>query len=391
MTSTNNQESSAVDEHLSAFQSPEVSQEVQNLIEILSQGKRVFLLGAGISKCAGLPLMGDLTEQVKKKVDDDENVKTVLNHIENQYDGSGISNIEDYLSDIVDNISILERRYLKNSNSISLDIGDSSYDHERLTYVLNVLKGNIKEIISKDDVDLSIHRRFISNVHNRLLMGKDTVSSFTDYFTLNYDTLLEDSLSLEQIPYSDGFKGGISGWWDPNEFEEKNINARLFKVHGSIDWVLLDDDSYPKRVRPKLNIKENKQSVLIWPASTKYREAQRDPHAQMIDYFRKSLKFTHNIPVTLTIIGYSFGDAHINYEIDRSIRESGGNLTVNIFTHNDKPEGKVEEWYNDTEINEQIRIYSNKGFYHANHVIHQENDLPWWKFEDLTELLGGVK
>ncbi|MCR4398722.1 MAG: hypothetical protein NUV93_07150 [Firmicutes bacterium] len=37
---------------------------VENFRNLLVQGRRVFLIGAGCSKCAGLPLTSELTESV---------------------------------------------------------------------------------------------------------------------------------------------------------------------------------------------------------------------------------------------------------------------------------------------------------------------------------------
>jgi len=47
---------------LSVFSSPELKDIVQDMRDLLSQSRLAFVLGAGCSKIAGLPLMPELTE-----------------------------------------------------------------------------------------------------------------------------------------------------------------------------------------------------------------------------------------------------------------------------------------------------------------------------------------
>ena len=51
-------------EDLTLFSSPELKDVVQDMRELLSQSRLAFLLGAGCSKNAGLPLMPELTKEV---------------------------------------------------------------------------------------------------------------------------------------------------------------------------------------------------------------------------------------------------------------------------------------------------------------------------------------
>jgi len=64
----------------------------------------------------------------------------------------------------------------------------------------------------------------------------------------------------------------------------------------------------------------------------------------------------------LTVCGYSFGDSHINIEIERALRESGGEMTVVAFTFDKEPAGELKRLHEDKEITEQVRIYARRGF-----------------------------
>ena len=132
---------------------------------------------------------------------------------------------------------------------------------------------------------------------------------------MNYDTVLEDALALERVSFSDGLDGGVTGWWSPQTFDRVHLAARVFKLHGSINWCDFPDDPLPRRLGASLQIEDaDNRRILIWPASTKYRETQLDPYAQLADRARKVLRPNKGSQCVLVICGYSFGDAHINIE-----------------------------------------------------------------------------
>jgi len=157
---------------------------------------------------------------------------------------------------------------------------------------------------------------------------------------------------------------------------------------------MLDDDMLPRRIHPKntfTNINP-KEKVLIWPAATKYRETQLDPYAQVMEIMRNSLSPSTGSEVVLTICGYSFGDSHINIEIDRALREPGKQLTLLIFTELDEPVGPMKKWLDDPAVGDRVRIHAKRGFFQGEkEPIQSDTDLPWWKFEILTRLLGGER
>jgi hypothetical protein len=226
-------------------------------------------------------------------------------------------------------------------------------------------------------------------IHSSLQAGK--TGRNVDYFVLNYDTLIEDALGLERVRCFDGFTGSSTGWWEPSTFHTKEKGARVFKVHGSIDWCLLENDALPRRVRPGIKTESANNHVLIYPAATKYQETQRDPFAQLLSHMRQSLCPQEGKELVLAICGYSFGDSHIDLEIENALQQSEGRLTIAAFSSTDEPEGKLEEWLKDATISDQIRVYANKGYFHGNERVTMDKAIPWWKFEVLSRLLGGER
>jgi len=374
---------------LSIFSVPEVKTVVQDMRDLLSQSRIAFLLGAGCSKIAGLPLMPELTEIVLSHKGLRSETKVLLDKVRESFSGSSFSTIEDYMSEIVDLLSIAERRTRCGASQTRVSIGDKDIDDCELQAALVEIKSAISSAIGEIEVNIAMHQKFIRAIHGSLQAGK--TNRGVDYFILNYDTLIEDSLGLEQVIYCDGFTGAATGWWKPITFNSNGKAARVFKIHGSIDWCLLQNDSLPRRIRAGIKTESDKNHVLIYPAATKYQETQRDPFAQMLHHMRQSLCPGEGKEMVLAICGYNFGDSHIDLEIENALYQSEGRLTIAAFVSNNEPEGKLRNWLEDTAINEQIRVYANKGFYHGNKVFKQDFDLTWWKFEVLARLLGGER
>lgn len=376
---------------LSPLRHREFSDTVTKLEQLLSHSRRAFLLGAGCSSCAGLPLMNKLTEEVLESSELCRSTKSILTSLMQQFEGSKVATIEDYMSELVDLLSIAERRSDCGATSCYVKLKRTNYSVEKLQNALSEIKAVIAHCIDSEKIELSTHQYFVQAIHNTLQSGKSVEPSAVDYFTLNYDTLIEDALALERIPYSDGFSGGPTGWWDQNCFIDNEIAARVFKIHGSIDWCQLNGEILPRRVRPNIASTESIKKVMIWPDATKYRETQRDPYAQIISFMRQTLRPPQSCEVVLTVCGYRFGDAHINIELDRALRESEQRLTIIAFTEENEPKGQLKEWIEDPAVNMQIQIYANGGFYHGGNIIKSSEHLLWWKFENLTRLLRGER
>lgn len=376
-------------DNLTIFSSPELKEVVQDMRELLSQSRLSFLLGAGCSKSAGLPLMPQLTNEVLADKKISTKTKIVLDKIRELFSGAESATIEDYMSEIVDLLSIAERRTQRGATQSKVSVGDQEKDAAELQTALDEIKQAVSSSIGDKEVDVTTHQQFARAIHRSLQAGK--VDRGVDYFILNYDTLIEDALGLERVVYFDGFTGAATGWWEPSTFRTDGKAARVFKIHGSIDWCLLEGDSLPRRIRSGIKTESAKNHVLIYPAATKYQETQRDPFAQMLGHMRQSICPSEGKEMVLAICGYSFGDSHIDLEIENALYQSEGRLTIAAFVGTDGPEGKLKEWLTHPTISEQIRVYAKKGFIHGDKKLELNDEAPWWKFEILSRLLGGER
>ncbi|MFI5395206.1 MAG: SIR2 family protein [Candidatus Binatia bacterium] len=361
---------------------------IAKLEELLNQSGRAFLIGAGCSKCAGLPLTAELTEKALNGGELGDATKAILTAIRELFDGAANANIEDYLSELIDLLAIADRRTSRGASNKEISLGGVSYSEAQLRMAADEIKRGIARVIEKK-VSIEIHRRFVRAVHRPLRPGKSTSGQAVDYLVLNYDTVLEDALALERVPFSDGLDGGVTGWWSPETFDRSELAARVYKLHGSINWCDFPDDPLPRRIGPSLEIEAaNDRRILIWPASTKYRETQLDPFAHLWERARRVLRPSRGSQCVLVVCGYRFGDTHINLELDRALRKSAGDLTIVVFTSDDVPTGQLEKWHNDDDVKEQVIVFAKRGFFHGTQSESATNDLLWWKFENITRLLG---
>jgi hypothetical protein len=103
------------------------SDAVKQLEQLLSHSRRAFLLGAGCSFCAGLPLMRNLTEDVLGSQELSRSTKSVLASLVQHFEGSTVATIEDYMSELIDLLSIAERRSYCGANICNVRLKRTNY------------------------------------------------------------------------------------------------------------------------------------------------------------------------------------------------------------------------------------------------------------------------
>ena len=381
---------------LSVLSKEPFRQALSTLDSFMAETGRVFLIGAGCSACAGVPLMDKLTVDVLNNDGLDATTAGILKGVQACFSGADKPNIEDYLSEIVDLLAITERRSERGAVESKTRIGEAGYTGQQLREAVEKIKLAIVSIIEGKNrkMDISVHRSFVRAVHRPRRPGKTDGVDSVCYLCLNYDTLLEDALALERVPFADGLDGGATGWWSPSVFERSGLLAKVYKLHGSINWSELDNDPLPRRVVSNVDVgHQGDKHILIWPASTKYRETQLDPYATLMSLGRSALGASSpGSQKILFICGYRFADAHINFEIDRALRESRGQLTTVVFTSDDTPQGLVKAWHDDPGLTKQVLVFTKRGFFHgATCEQSGDADLPWWKFENMVRLLEGER
>jgi hypothetical protein len=367
---------------------------VEELIKLLSCDTQNWLFGAGISVEANIPLMFTLTKRIESQLTDE--FKTLYQVIKNDLPDN--YHIEHVLSDIGDLLALAQR-----SRRGCVDIGGNSYTKEKL---LNLHTEIVRQIgktirygykeadtasgtpecignIEKPIAFIDNHRKFVQ----ALLYSKANLLSRSSIsvFTTNYDTLMEDAFALEKIKINDGFCGGAIGFWNPTESLSGKVGIDIIKLHGSVDWIK-DPQIGLIRNRYGVNYLDNSENVLIYPQATKYVETQKDPFAFLFSKLREQLNaISENL---LICAGYSFGDQHINSEIDIALKSPNNKTTFVVFIK--ELNATLSDWINDKSLSDRVFVASEKGIYHgSNRVIENTSGtgLTWWKFSSLIKFI----
>jgi hypothetical protein len=388
----------------------EFDNKLENLKQFLSsQSRQNWLFGAGISFGSKIPLMHPLTIRVEKIIEDAAETKEKEILASLKADLTDDCHVEHYLSHLGDLLAIAER-----SKEKMAYIGANNYTCEQLRQLyLEIIKAiggivrygyvsanaarGVDEEIGKAAtpiVEITPHYEFIE----ALLISQSNLErrSKTTFFTTNYDTLLEDALALHKKVVCDGFSGGAVGFWNADkEFSNAVMDSntyQLYKLHGSIDWHR-DDKLGLVRARYGTKYLSNPANIMIYPQATKYVETQKDPFASLFLGLRKTLM--NEQQNTLITCGYSFGDDHINAEIESALRSESNQTTVLAFIQEDPKNGVIinktlDAWLACPKIGSRVYVAGELGIYHSSTTpltATDGNKYTWWRFDGLTQFI----
>jgi hypothetical protein len=191
--------------------------------------------------------------------------------------------------------------------------------------------------------DVAPHLGFLAK-----LVARDSNLGRAHLFTLNYDTLFEQALELLGIQYFDGFTGRADARFDPSvygldiyypgEVAEGRVRRfdkfmHYYKLHGSIHWRVkgnelraqhpnLDDFATYKNCDSAGKAKffaeftSRIPTVGILPTANKFAQTLTMPFAHLFRSFQIRLSAPQTF---LLILGYGFGDDHVNHIIEAAL------------------------------------------------------------------------
>ena len=381
--------------------------------ELMSLPQQMWLLGAGVSKESGMPLMHPLTDRVEAMLEGDE--QTDFRSIRAELPKA--AHVEHVLSHIGDLIAIASRSEAKKVTigKVKRELTDLRDLHARIQqHIRDTMRwgyspaneGKAPKIGSqaKPIVTVDAHCRFVKAVFNVRRAGLEHRPPVA-FFTTSYDTLLEDAIALCRVPAADGFVGGAMAFWDPDRREhgfdtpfslDGGFQARIYKLHGSIDWFVSEEDIVVRRREGAGYPPDEPGRLLMVPQATKYQVTQRDPFARLFAAFRRAISDPN--PGLLAICGYIFGDDHVNEEIERPMKYRSSKLTVLAFVRQSDDAGNehalpaaLSRWLQEAPWRERLLVVGSHGVYHGsleNRYPPAANSLhTWWSFEGLTKLL----
>ncbi|EGH22807.1 hypothetical protein PSYMO_15496 [Pseudomonas amygdali pv. mori str. 301020] len=371
---------------------------------VLDLGRQHWLLGAGASLVSGIPLMYPLTARVKSQLQDSD-LEIFLATMSDLPDDAHVEHILSHLGDL---IALAERSKSKAAHLAGKDIDlqqlEATYRTIIKVIAVTVRYGyrtaydaNPEQIGTYETpiVDVDPHVKFVRQVFG----GRVNLEprSQVGFITTNYDTLLEDALAIERRIALDGFSGGAIAYWDGVSIDPSTSTGyrehRVLKLHGSVDW-FKNTEVGLLRVRYGVKYLADLAGTLIYPQATKYLETQKDPFAKIFDCFRRVLQSQESH--LLAIVGYSFGDNHINGEIEHALLTKSNKTVIVAFSRENAIETGTEvcatlrQWLENKEFGSRIYVATDKALYHGSSRYVQEpigSDLEWWTFEGVTKFL----
>ena len=319
----------------------------------------MLFLGAGASKQFGIPTMKEMSEEFENKANeftDDE--KELCQSIRNELGTNNLENILTVLNDLREESGNPSVEYLKSLINKAVGPIFSPFGvRKEIKKSMFIPKLDLLEKLwinliysIKENCVVREDKQKISKIYDNLFRIIGNYHSLPiDIFTTNYDLVIEEyfktlscrrhirpfppSLESWESFYYDGFREGIyypEGYYETTEMNEVIVSDkngeilfrnciplqykhkmvpifRLFKLHGSIDQyyqreeIVKKDTLFPTKTIEGVELKDS----MIYPVREK--ELYKDPFFEALARLKTSL-LSEKICV---VIGYSFGDEHI--------------------------------------------------------------------------------
>lgn len=258
-------------------------------------GFRIFILGAGFSKPAGLPLASELYPLVRKHIidrhgNDTKFTRDVQGYLDYSvacgYSGQSEDNLD--LEKLMSYLDIEHYLGFRGSKTWSLE-------------------GNESQLMIRKAIGHVIHSRtpLPDAIPDTYLRFAEALSVHDTVLTLNYDLVLENALSAVGKPYRrypNRFKT-ISEHGGTIDSETKEVV--LLKLHGSVDW--FDDRQYLE-----LTNSLRRQGIESNSLSSVFDNPSRYDCRPLVDgplHVGDALKHLHSIRC---LDDYYFGDGGFN-------------------------------------------------------------------------------
>ncbi len=291
----------------------------------------IILIGAGCSADAGIPTSRQMVQKLEELLRNNgpwRKYETLYYCVKSSIlyaDGiQGISKNNYDIERLVNTLGEVEKK----ENSILYPFIGSWKPRllEIAGYNFDIIKEFKREILEKlrEWVSLSDHRS--ANYYEKFFHFQSEYNFSLRIFSLNYDTCLEKNTPQDK-KLERGFDPQTRAWewrrFEPRE--EYQYPIYLYKLHGSIDW------ERDKKQGDILKEVDNIPEVPDLIFGTDYKMQYIDPY---LFYAYELRKYSLETRVIL-VIGYSFGDEHINGILSQALKNNGERKLILISPHSD--------------------------------------------------------
>lgn len=321
-----------------------------------------LIVGTGLSAIYGVPGMQELAEHLAKEIEQssDEHLKKIWKNHSNaiRKNGleAGLANLAPSENNLVDAIKPITARFILESEE------------------------NLHKTIYEKDTGFCRLLQFLSGT---VSVDKKVI----DIMTPNYDRIIEIICDKLGIGVITGFNGSLYGKFSRNLLKQPtevyNCKSypwiRLFKPHGSINWINENGKEY--LTNDYQILKENAQYIeIVTPGNSKYKVGMlNNTFRCMREEFNELLNPRDNY--SLLIYGYGFNDDHFDTALFDSFQKNVLILSKDVKSNI---------------INKALMKKNITVFYHEdskNYMIYKAKkytiDLPVWDIDQFADLFIG--
>jgi hypothetical protein len=319
----------------------------RNLAEVFGSKNLSFLIGSGCSSFKqggdelGIPTMGPLAQEFQATLHTLPDLPAATSYVTSTQrnalqDKLGIDlSHQDFCWNLERMMEVLitAHQFCKASSKADLQ--------GALNIVEEVIAGVKKFILHKcsegkfaqgDDSVVSLYRRFYQSLATR---SRGLAPPWV--FTTNYDLFNERAMDRSGVPYSNGFAGTVERRFNPATYrralaEQLDISSRRWaavdgyvhfcKLHGSVNWTEEEVGLFPIRESAE-KLDPGQDRVMIYPTPSKQTASFGSPYSDMLREFQRQIVQDQSV---LFVMGFSFGDEHINNIIFQGLALPGFRL-----------------------------------------------------------------
>lgn len=278
------------------------------------------------------------------------NFETLLNFIESIYQfklnkhSNGYSNfdftdyfiLDDKITDILSSFELYNPNIKKDINKSGLldtsfgenklILNEGFYSELYLHYIFKIIE-QIKKYDNIQNIKQKAFEGLNENYVNFLNSLKNDGNGIVRYYTTNYDYL---PAKISPLSYFDGYDS--EGKLDTFKISTSQNLDCYYHLHGSYELNFISEKSNNyKGTKGASDFKGN--NLIYSNIITGYNKLDR-VHSESFRHFNNQLLIDCINADTLYIIGYSFGDTHINNAINAAMQKSKTKLVVIDYFEN---------------------------------------------------------
>jgi hypothetical protein len=282
----------------------------------------LFLLGAGASIDAGIPISNKMVNEIEKLIsgkDDWKQYKDLYFYLKSSIiysDGIlGKFNESFNVERLLIVISEIEKResnimypFIGTWNIRLLDLAGTNFENIRKFHKL--IRRQLNEWVGLRSYDNA-------NYYQSFVSLSSDIANLIKVFTLNYDLCFENIVGKDKT-IELGFTKETNEWHQSNFENIEGKHYNLYKLHGSIDWYLLNEKLHKSQ-------KIESEPELIF--GIQHKMTSVDPYF----YYSSILRNTcFNESKIIVVIGYSYADEYVNVILSQALNSRTGLRLINV-------------------------------------------------------------